>query len=138
MKKGPDYYKLAGDSLLPVIKESENYDWRLNNLEVGDYVTNNIYSYKFVMPLGETDFVWVMVFEDDNYRILEGTHTIVNLQKGKTYNCVFSIPDQACEFYAFDDSKSSNVVGDGIRERATSRGTDWTFRNSSIISTHTY
>ena len=105
MKKLPDYGKFVDGKFIPVIQESDSYDWRLNNLVVKDYDIDNVYSYKFVLPLGETDFIWIKVL-GDGYVILNETHTVVDIQKGKTYNCVFSIPDTTCEFYAFDDNGS--------------------------------
>jgi hypothetical protein len=123
VNKTSDYCSFGNGGFQPVINESSTYNWRLNNLVVGNYSGNNIYSYKFVLPLGKTDFIW-LAFLEEGYLMLEDTHNTVNIKQGKMYNCVFNIPEISCDFYEFGNNKSMEVAGDLVRVRNTNKGVE--------------
>ncbi|MBR1514439.1 MAG: hypothetical protein IJ622_09135 [Bacteroidales bacterium] len=121
VNKSSDYCSFGNGGFQPVINESATYNWRLSNLVVGNYSGNNIYSYKFVLPLGKTDFVWVAYLEE-GYLLLDETHNILDIKQGKMYNCVFNIPELSCEFYEFGNAKALNFASDLIRDGNANKG----------------
>lgn len=120
VNKNSDFCSFSNGYYLPVCNESTYYNWRLSTLDVDDFSGNNIYSYKFTLPLGKTDFVWYAFCEDGDF-FLDETHNRVNVEQGKMYNCVFNIPDISCDFTVFDDNKSMSFGEGLVRVRNTKK-----------------
>lgn len=124
VNKSSDFCSFADGGFQPIISEATTYNWKVDEIIVGNYPDyNNIYSYRFVLPLGNTDFEWLAILKE-GYLYLDQTHNAVNIKQGKMYNCVFTIPSLTCEFYEFSEGKSMNVAGDLVRFRDTNKGSN--------------
>lgn len=121
VNKNSDYCSFSNGDYQPVINESTTYNWQLDFINVSNYPNNNnLYGYKFVLPLGRTDFIWRAEL-DDSYLLLDDTYNKVDIKQGKMYNCVFAISEITCDFYEFGNNKSLINGGDWVRVRNTDK-----------------
>ena len=111
--KNSDYCSFGSDgSMSSTINAGTTYNWQLS-VQNTSSSGNNYYTYRFVLPLGNTNFIWFAKIEEDGSGfLLDDTHNQVNVRMGKMYNCVFDIPNLACDFYEFSDGMKGLMVSD--------------------------
>ena len=102
--KNSDYCSFGNDgTMIPTINAGTTYNWQLSTQSTSSS-GNNYYSYRFVLPLGNTNFIWFAKINDDGSGyLLDDTHNQVNVKLGKMYNCIFDIPNLTCDLYEFTD-----------------------------------
>lgn len=116
--KSSDYCSFGNDgSMNPTINAGSTYNWQLS-VQNTSSSGNNIYTYRFVLPLGNANFIWfAKVDEDGSGFLLDDTYNQVNIRLGKMYNCVFDIPNLTCDFYEFTDDMMNPMVSNAERSR---------------------
>ena len=108
--KNSDYCSFGNDgTMTPTINSGTTYNWQLS-MQNTSSSGNNYYSYRFVLPLGNTNFIWFAKIDDDGSGfLLDDTHNQVNVKIGKMYNCIFDIPNLTCDFYEFTDGMKASI-----------------------------
>lgn len=118
LDKNSDYWSLDSNGLMiPTINTGTTYNWQLS-VQNTSSSSDNDYSYRFVMPLGNTNFIWfAKMKEDGSGLLLNDTHNLINIKLGKMYNCVFDIPNIVCDFYEFTDGMKGTLMPESENAR---------------------
>ena len=116
--KNSDFCSFESDgTMTPTINAGTTYNWQLS-VQNTSSSGNNYYTYRFVLPLGNTNFIWFAKTEEDGSGfLLDDTHNLVNVRMGKMYNCVFDIPNLACDFYEFSNGMKDLMASDAENMR---------------------
>lgn len=94
MTKSSDYisYNNYGDYEVSIQNNGGDFGWWLDNIEPDDYTVNNVYGYKFVLPMNNV--VLKFIADTDDNRINLSDRITMNIEAGMQYLMMLNLNDE--------------------------------------------